>query len=94
MATIELSLNQLDDPHITLELDLSQELSSLDINLDDDDIDEAMSEDPVRCLTYLLNYHWDSDMAKGLVEVLTEVLSAADLLSLSCALTSKKESAA
>ncbi len=92
MAEIQISTRQILDGEI--QIDISDHLSNLEIELDDDDIDEAMSEDPLRCLTYLLNYHWDSDLSKGLVEVLTEVLSPADLLSLSCSLASKKESAA
>lgn len=92
MAEIQISTRQIIDGEI--QIDISDHLSNLEIELNDDDIDEAMSEDPVRCLAYLLHYHWDSALSKELVEVLTEVLSPADLLSLACALASKKESAA
>jgi hypothetical protein len=95
MPTIELSVDQIDDPHITLEIDLTQHLNGLDINFDEQDIDELLADDPPRCFEYLLENYWGAELEKVLVEWAKGEFDSAELLSLCAKLVSdEKESAA
>ena len=95
MPILELSLNQLDDPNITLEIDLTQHLNGLDINFDEQDIDELLADDPPRCFEYLLENYWGPKLEKVFVEWAKGEFDSAELLSLCAKVVSdEKESAA
>lgn len=94
MPILELSLHQLEDPHISLEVDLSDHLKSLEINFDESDIDELLDDDPDRCFEYLLDSHWNSNLEKVFLEFAKGQFDSAELLSFCSKLIQDEEESA
>lgn len=93
MPEITVCPSKIGDAYI--EIDLRDVINELEIDLEEEDVQEAIDDDPESYMVYLVEHHLGGDVTKALIRALKEAMVESELLAFCSKLTTnEKESAA